>query len=259
MKMFKLLIISIVIFLLSFNIYSKTNSDERRFQLGIGFLMTTSHLYALIEDVRMAQELEAGRSYDAPNLTDSQKEAILNLPPNMRRGIYVSNILASMEYGIKARILWQLMIIDTDLVFLPYDSSYNGRMDMEWTADIGVRYPWFIMPYFMGGLNFTFSWYPTDVKLIDEWKTHYAYAGNFVWRPGINFKAGLDFKWRSFSIGLYYQYMIKDFEEFTGWWTVLYDSLKNGSTDDATARSTASWYVFAAQSRFGLSLTWYIF
>jgi hypothetical protein len=259
MSFFRKLFFIFIIFSFSMNLFSKTNSDERRFQLGIGFLMSTSNLFALIEDVRMAQDLEAGRSYNAPNLTESQKDAITNLPSNMRRGIYVSNILASMEYGIKTRLLWQLLMVESDLIFLPYDSSYNGRMDLEWTADIGVRCPWFIMPYFLAGMNFTFSWYPTDVKYIDDWKTKYGYSGIFVWRPGINIKTGLDFKWRSFSIGVYYQYTIKDFEEFTGFWSVLYNSLDNGIIDQNSARSQAAWYVFAAQSRFGISMIWYIF
>ena len=99
--------------------------------------------------------------------------------------------------------------------------------------------------------NFTFSFYPSEFTKLENWKGRWAATDNFAFRPGINLRAGLDFKFKGFSIGAYYQYTIKDFQEFTGWY---YAIVSEGLT-----QQQAAGMIFGAQSRFGASLCWYVF
>ncbi|OHD18248.1 MAG: hypothetical protein A2Y34_09275 [Spirochaetes bacterium GWC1_27_15] len=235
--------------------FSKTKkSDEKRFQIGFGGMVSTSNLMGMIENTKLYQAIENGSQYDYPGLDTEQSKAINNLAKNMGRAILVANILGGLEYGFEARLLWNALMLESDLIFLPFDASYNGRMDFVVTTNIGIRAPFWIMPYITAGANFTFSWYPENVTKIDKWKS-WGVFNNFVWRPGVNLRCGLDLKFRHFSIGAYYQYTIKDFDEFVGWWQTLSDNLYNKGLKNAAEQ--AAGLIFASQSRFGISMVFY--
>jgi hypothetical protein len=246
----KILVISIV-FVLAISVltFAKTKkSDESRFQLGFGVMVSTSNLYGLIQNVQMSNNQYAG-------LTSEQVAALESLPETTKRSIYIANILGGMEYAVSMRLLWSALMIESDLVLLPFDNSTNGRLDFLVNANIGVRAPFWIMPYITAGPTFTFSWYPSNVKdvTVESWKSAWGSVGNFVWRPGLNARAGLDFKFRHFSIGAYYQYTIKDFQEFAN----MADYLVSNTTIKELPQAVGM--VFASQSRFGLQLVWYLF
>jgi hypothetical protein len=232
------------------------NTDESRFQIGFGTVISTSNLLGMIENIRLYKAMEEGTPYDYPGLSDKEKAAINDLAKNMGRAILIANILGGFEYGIHTRIVWSALMVEGDLFVLPFDSSYNGRVDLMLTTNIGIRAPFFIMPYITAGVNFTFSWYPDQVSNIDSWK-NWGVFNNFVFRPGMNVRTGLDLKFKHFSLGAYYQYTIKDFDEFTGWWQQLTDNLYNEGIEKAGEQ--AAGLIFAAQSRFGISATWYLF
>ena len=116
---------------------------------------------------------------------------------------------------------------------------------------IGVRGPFFIMPYIIGGLAFTFSFYPSEYTSIEEWKGDWAATSNFAFRPGINTRIGLDLKFPKLSIGAYYQWTVKDFQEFSSW----YWHIMNVGYSNAEAIGK----IIAGQSRFGISICLYPF
>jgi hypothetical protein len=247
------LLFIVIILILPFSLTAKTKqSDESRFQLGFGVMVSTSNLLGLIQSVKMSSDIKDS------GLTPEQISAFNSLPDSMKRSIYVSNILGSMEYGVVGRILWSALMLESDVLILPFDGAYNGRLDLVWTGNVGVRAPFWIMPYLSAGANFTFSWYPSSVASVDPWKSRWGSIGNFAWRPGINARAGLDFKFKHFSIGAYYQYTIKDFEEFTGWTTQLTENIRANTGVQDVGLQVAG-MVIAAQSRFGVSLVWYFF
>jgi hypothetical protein len=228
-----------------------SGKSELRFQFGVGMMISTSNMAGLIESVKMAQKIAANKPYTFPGVTTAQATALNNLNGAMQRALLVANILGSMEYGIQARILWHIMMLESDLVLLPFGGSYNGRVDLLLTVMGGIRCPWWIMPYLLAGVNFTFSFYPAEFTKIENWKGKWAATDNFAFRPGMSVRAGLDFKFSGFSIGAYYQYSIKDFDEF-GKWVV---SMK----DSGISASEAAGIVFGEQSRFGAALCWYFF
>ena len=226
-------------------------NDENRFQLGIGIMASTGNLLDLIESVRLYNAAANDNPYNFPGLTDQQKYAYQNLSGAMQRAVLVANILGSMDYGMQFRILWKPLMFETDLSILPYDGSFNGRLDFMVTPFIGVRAPFFIMPYFIAGPILTFSFYPATFTQIEFWRSRWGITSNFVFRPGINTRLGLDIKLKGFSIGAYYQYTIKDFDEFTNF----YGSLVAAGFTNADAAGK----IFAEQSRFGMAICLYIF
>ena len=115
---------------------------------------------------------------------------------------------------------------------------------------VGIRCPFFIMPYLIAGPTFTFSFYPEQFTQVENWKGDWAATDNFAFRPGLNTRAGLDFKFRGWSIGAYYQYTIKDFQEFGSWFWHL--------TNAGYSQADAVGKIFGAQSRFGASMCFYI-
>lgn len=251
----KLFLVIMALLLISTLGFAKTTNKEMRFQLGIGGYVNTSNILGLIENVRMTQALEGGGDYNYPGIDQEEREALENLNLAMRRGIMIANILGGLEYGIKTRILWNILIAEADLSLVPYNGSYNGRLDFAVSAGIGVRAPFFIMPYFTVGPMFTFSFYPSEFTKYESWKSNYGGFGNFVFRPGLNSRLGLDLKFKKWSFGLYYQYTIRDFQEFTGWYSQLVDSM--GNTQQA--RAEAAGMIFGAQSKFGAHMTFYLF
>ncbi len=255
----KLLVIFLMVTLFAFSVNAKSGNtkpkwDENKFQFGIGATVSTGHLLGVIETGKMIDaENKTGTDYSFPGMTKEQADAYNGLSKNMKTAIWVSNIFASMEYAIQARVLWNVLLVHADLGFLPMDSSYNGRFDMVLGVNAGVRAPFFIMPYVTAGVNFTFSFYPDKVVNIstENWKLNakYGVAENFVFRPGINFVAGLDLKLGKFSIGGFYKYIIKDFDEFN----YMYQQFKN----DATRFDSAVGLIFSSQSKFGVAVSFY--
>jgi hypothetical protein len=238
-----------------FSVHAKSRkTSEMRFQFGLGVYTNTNNILGLVENARMAESVESGSTYSFPGITPAQSSAFQTLDANLQRAVYISNILGGMEYGIKARVLWGLLIAEADVSLVPLNGSYNGRFDLGINTGVGIRAPFWIQPYATVGPMFTFSWYPDDVSTIEPWKTAYAAVNNFAFRPGLQSRLGLDFKFKRFSIGAYYQYQVKDFQEFTDWYGEIYNSL--GSIENAKAR--AAGMVVAAQSRIGASLVWYI-
>lgn len=245
-------VIIILVLVLSVSIHAKSQKrDEKRFQLGFGAIVSTGNLLGIIESVKMSQAIQSGNDYDYPGISKEESEALNNLDGAMQRAILVANILGSMEYGFQFRLLWNILMVEADLFVLPFDGSYNGRVDMLLQVMAGVRAPFWIMPYIIGGANFTFSFYPGQFTTLENWKGRWAATDNFAFRPGFNLRTGLDFKFKGFSIGAYYQYTVKDVQEYTLW----YDAIVNAGI----APNKAVGMIFGAQSRFGVSLCWYIF
>lgn len=249
-KGLKIVVVIIMTLLLSINVInakSKKN-DEKRFQIGVGILISTSNLFGLIHSAKMAYEGDMSS-------VGINKTIFDQIPLNIRQTVLVANIFANMEYSFQFRILSSIFIGESDIILLPMDNSSNGRFDMIITLNGGVRFPFWIMPYVMAGANFTFSWYPGRVVDFENWRTTYGsnIAENFAWSPGMNIKVGLDIKFRLFSAGLYYVYMIKDFNEFGGKVSQIANDLTNGDY------STAGAMIFGSQSRFGVSICWYLF
>jgi len=258
MRVSKILFL-VVVFALLLNvcIFSKTKkSDESRFQMGFGVMVSTSNLLSLIETSKLFSAIENGEKYNFPGLPEDVSIQFNNVAKNLGRAMLVANIIGGLEYGVNYRILYQAFIFDSNLILLPFDGSYNGRLDFLVSMNIGLRAPFWIMPYIDAGVNFTFSWYPENVTNIDSWKS-WGVFNNFVFRPGLNVRTGLDIKFRHFSIGAYYQYTIKDFEEFGGWFNKIAADLSGQNYADAQTRALG--LIFASQSRFGVCLSWYIF
>ncbi|MBN2546202.1 MAG: hypothetical protein JXB50_10425 [Spirochaetes bacterium] len=249
--MYKKLFILFALFLIVFSVNTvsaKEQSDYMRFRFGIGGFISTSNLLGLIETVKMSEAIKNDTDYEYPGLTDEQKEAFNELDAGMRRAILVANILGGMEYGLQTRITWKPLIVEADIVLLPFDGSYNGKLDFAVTAMIGARVPFFIMPYIMAGPTFTFSFYPERFATVENWRGNWAATDHFVFRPGLNSRLGLDLDFGHLAIGGYFQWTVKDFQEFGSWYWHLAQEFGNA---EAVGR------IFAAQCRFGAILTYY--
>lgn len=247
----KLLIITLLVLsVLSASAVTQKN-DETRFQLGAGIEISSGNLLGLIETVKMISASSKNEEYSFPGMSDEQVENYNNLSSNFKKAIWISNLLSSMEYGIHLRILKSFFIAHADITLLPFDGTYNGRLDFMINVNAGIRAPWFIMPYLTVGGNFTMSVYPDVVSKVETWKTRagYGVVDKFAFRPGMNITAGVDIKTKAGSIGAFYKYTIKDFNEFNYW----YDELKDNFGTSAAAM------IFGAQSRFGVVFMWYIF
>ncbi|HPY86401.1 MAG TPA: hypothetical protein PLG34_00265 [Spirochaetota bacterium] len=252
MKRKKFLLVMLLL-LLTFSTFAKSNIDLKRmllgFKFGIGFSVQTPNMLGLIESAKMYEAINKGEDYNYPGLTDEQKDALKSLDVGMQSAIITANILAGLEYGVKFRFMYHMLIADADLAFLPFDGSYNGRIDLGLSLNAGIRAPFFIQPYLMTGILFNFSFYPDEFLKVEEWKSNYAGFKNFLFRPGMHFRLGLELNFISFTIGLHYQYAIKDFDEFTRY----YNSLASisGPSDAATK-------IFCYQSKVGFDMVWYI-
>jgi hypothetical protein len=166
----------------------------------------------------------------------------------MLNSLIAGYILTSMQYGVRTRIMYHVLISDIDLIFLPRDGANNERFDFQFIPSIGLRIPWLLMPYITVGPSFTFSFYPDKVVNLENWKTRAGYGiiENFVFRPGVNVKLGLDINIRRLTLGVFYQYEIKDFAEFTDYYDLIMTS--------GYSASDAAWKIFGYQGRFGASL-----
>ncbi len=256
MKVAKKVFLVTLIMAMSLSLFAKTEDNnwlqkELGFNIGFGVFANTSNLLGLIESARMAYALDQGQTYEFPGLDAEQQAAFNDMSLLMGRAMIVANIFSSLEYGFKTRITANMFIADFDVVVLPFDGNYNGRVDLMMTALAGIRAPFFIMPYFMMGVNFMFSFYPEEYTKLETWKGDWAAYSNFVFRPGMVTRAGVDFKMGQFAIGAYYQWTVKDFEEFVGF----FETLKTAYENDP---SSAGMALLGYQSRIGVSLTWYL-
>jgi len=263
------LFIFLIIFLSTFHLYSLPRKNfEKRFQVGLGGLISSSNLLNFINNIRTFTALDSlnnGGVYE--DLSPEQKAVtskeqyykLRDLGSAFQKTLFIANILATMEYSIQLRILWKILIFETDLSLLPFNGSYNGRLDFTLTINGGIRAPFWFMPYILCGVNFAFQFYPDEVYKIEKWKSDWGAFKNFVFRPGINVRAGLDIKFRVFSIGAYYQYTVKDFEEFTDWLGILKSALITGGESAQSAGIKAAGMVLGAQSKFGVNFCWYLF
>lgn len=271
MKIFSkyLIIILALAFFSDYGAYSLPRKNfEKRFQVGLGGQISSSNMLNFINNIRIFNALDSlnnGGTYE--DLSPEQKAVtskeqyykLRDLGSAFQKTLFIANILATMDYSFQLRLLWKILIIETDLTLLPFNGSYNGRLDLMLTVNGGIRAPFWIMPYLMGGVNFTFQFYPDEVYKIEKWKSDWGAFKNFVFRPGINVRAGLDIKFRVFSIGAYYQYTIKDFEEFTDWLGILKSALITSGESAEAAGVKAAGMVLGAQSRFGINFCWYLF
>ncbi|HNZ27490.1 MAG TPA: hypothetical protein PKK13_09695, partial [Spirochaetota bacterium] len=205
MKRKKFLLVMLLL-LLTFSTFAKSNIDLKRmllgFKFGIGFSVQTPNMLGLIESAKMYEAINKGEDYNYPGLTDEQKDALKSLDVGMQSAIITANILAGLEYGVKFRFMYHMLIADADLAFLPFDGSYNGRIDLGLSLNAGIRAPFFIQPYLMTGILFNFSFYPDEFLKVEEWKSNYAGFKNFLFRPGMHFRLGLELNFISFTIGL---------------------------------------------------------
>jgi hypothetical protein len=255
MSKLKCSILILFVLILTTSTFAKTEKyDEMKFNLGFGGFVNTSNLMGLIEDVKMMSVVNGESSPNFPGLTAEQNQAFSNLSRGMKSAIMVANILGGMEYGLKMRVLYSVLIADLDFVLLPFDGSYNGRLDFNFNTNVGIRAPFWIMPYITFGANFLFSFYsPDDYTNVEQWKNRaWGAYKNFVFRPGINSRIGLDFKLGKIAIGAYYQYTVKDFDEFIGFYNSLVNDLQRSPADAAGT-------IFGYQSRFGVELIGYLF
>ncbi|HOJ64123.1 MAG TPA: hypothetical protein PLE45_06850 [Spirochaetota bacterium] len=265
----------VICFLFIFSTYFLNSSSpplvknfEKRFQIGFGLNVTTSNMLSFIDNIKMTQvfkNFDSGKTYD--DLTPEEKilmskeqfEHLKNLSANTRTGILVANIFGGMEYAFQLRILWKILMIETDFALVPYNGFYNGRFDFGINANGGIRLPFVVMPYITGGVSLSFHFYPDAVYKIEPWKARWGSYENFAFRLGLNFKAGLDFKFKIFSFGFYYQWAVKDFQEFSDWWGEIVNNLENNGESEQNAQAKAAGMIFGAQSRFGVSICWYIY
>lgn len=248
-------ILSIVLILiLTFSTLSfakSQQSDELRFQMGFGLMVSTSNLLGIIENINIYNAIVNDQDYHYPGLTKKEQNALNELNGNMQRAIVVANILGAMEYGLSFRMLWHILMSEIDLVLLPFGGSYNGRLDLELAPMIGIRAPFWLMPYIMAGVIFTFSFYPDKICEIENWKTRWAATNHFAYRPGVNVRVGLDLKFKGFSFGAYAQWTVKDVQEFSSW----YWHLVNAGNRSAEAVLK----IFESQCRIGATVNFYLF
>ncbi len=253
----KLSIIIILILQSKISIFSETKiTDERRFQLGFGFILGTHSLAGISETNRINDAAKNDIDYYFP-LASDKEERFESLNKDQKNGILVGHLLGGWEYGFQFRILWKIYIAETDIIITPFDAANNGRLDFVIMPMIGIKGPLAIMPYIMAGTIFTFSFYPWEYSFLESQKSNFTSNEKFSYRHGFNIRAGIEFKVPKylrpvrFSVGGYIQYTIKDFEEFH----YIYWNYKNSGYSDADA----AFKVLSYQVRFGISLCYYIF
>jgi len=256
-NIFKILLVFLIIISSMTALFSKQKiRDERRFQLGFGFIIGTHSLAGLSETTRIYNALKDNEDYYFP-LAVNNKDYFDTLNNDQKTGILVGHILGGWEYGFQFRILWNIIIAETDIILSPFDASRNGRFDFIIMPMIGIKAPLALMPYIMFGLIYTFSFYPGEYSFTENNKSSFTSNINFSYRPGLVIKAGVEFKIpkylkiAKFSVGGYIQYTIKDFEEFN----YIYFNYKESGYSDFSAVLK----ILENQLRFGISLCYYLF
>lgn len=247
-KKFVLIFLIAVCIIMPSYIYGKSLFDLS-FQVGIGGFINSPNFLCFAENVRMARAIHNNEPYSNIGMSDMQTMEFNSIQRSMRNAILVANVFGAMEYGIKFRLLYHVLMAEGDFSLLVFDGSFNSRTDLVLSADAGIRFPHRIMPYFIFGPNMTFSFYPEHFKNMEDWKSSQGAYNQFMFRVGIHAKIGLDFKFKRFSFGFYYQYMIKDFDEFAGF------CYAQRYIKDYTCAALS---VFAYQSRVGASFVVYL-
>jgi hypothetical protein len=222
------------------------DKDDLNFHFQIGAYLNTCNFMNVMEDIRMGRAIISNSEYINVGMTKDQAKEYVDMPKSIKTGVMIANIVGSFEFGFKYRVKWNVLLFDSDVSILFYDGSYNSRLDFEFSNDIGIRMPYWIMPYASCGPNYTLSFYQNYFDLVEDWRTHYLAYQNVMYRIGFHARLGVDFNLKKFSIGLYYQYTIKDFDEFGGFcFAQIY--VKNNFACAAIG-------IFAYQSRLGVSL-----
>ncbi len=225
----------------------KEKWDEKKLQFGIGIHINSLNFSGMSEAYNIFQSIKNDEDYTYPGISDDQEDSIQNLPFSMQKDLLAEYIFKNQEYGIHLRLLWNVIIFETNFDILPMDYSNNERSNFMIAPMIGLRYPGFIMPYLMVGPNFNIGYQVSDEG---SWQDKMNSTKNsLIFSPGLILKTGLDFKFQHFSFGLYYQYRMKDFNELTYW----YSLFKEGDITN----TDAAWNIIASQSRIGLHFSIY--
>lgn len=227
----------------------KVKKDEKRFQFGIGLHVNSLNFSGMNQVYDIFQSIKDDEDYDYPGISDLEEDSIHNLSNWMQNDILASYILRNQEYGMHIRILWNVLIFETDFDFLPMDYTNSERSNIMLAPMIGIRYPSFIMPYIMIGPNLNVGFETTDKG---SWHDKINTVKNsLIFTPGLILKTGLDFKAQYFSIGLYYQYRLKDFNELTYWYSIF--------NEGGISNTEAFWNIVGSQSRIGITFSVYFF
>ena len=227
----------------------KEKKDEKRFQFGIGMHVNSLNFTGMNEVYNIFNSIKNDEDYTYPGISEEKEDSIQNLDSSMQKDILAGYIMRNQEYGFHLRILWNALIFETDFTLLPIDYTNNERSNIMVAPMIGLRYPYFIMPYFMVGPNLNIA-VATDNS--GTWKDKIDYIkNNLIITPGLIFKTGVDFKVDYFSIGLYYQYRMKDFNEINYWYSIFQEG--------AISNTDAFWNIIGSQSRIGLTFSVYFF
>lgn len=227
----------------------KVKKDEKRFQFGIGIHANSLNFSGMNEVYNIFQSIKDDEDYSYPGISDLEEDSIQDLSNWHQKDLLASYIFRNQEYGMHLRILWNVLIFETDFDFLPMDYTDSKRSNIMIAPMIGIRYPSFIMPYLMIGPNLNVGFETTDTG---SWEDKISTIKNsMIFTPGLILKTGLDFKAQYFSIGLYYQYRLKDFNEITYWYSIF----KEGYISN----TDAFWNIISSQSRIGLTFSVYFF
>lgn len=225
----------------------KAKKDEKRFQFGIGMHINSLNFTGMEEARNILNSIKNDDDYTYPGISEDTKNSIQNIDTWMQEDILAGYIMRNQEYGINLRVLWRSLIFETDFTLLPMDYTNSERSNIMIAPMIGLRYPYFIMPYFLVGPNLNIG-FETDNS--GTWKDKIDQVKNsLIVRPGLIFKTGVDLKADYFSIGLYYQYRMKDLSELNYWYSVFQEG--------EISNTEAFWNVVGSQSRLGLTFSVY--
>ena len=227
----------------------KEKKDEKRFQFGIGMHVNSLNFTGINEARNILNSIKDDEDYTYPGISEDTEDSIQNLDTWMQEDILAGYIMRNQEYGIHLRILWNALIFETDFTLLPMDYTNSERSNIMIAPMIGVRLPYFIMPYLMIGPNLNVAIATNDSG---SWRDRIGYMkNNIIITPGLILKTGVDFKADYFSIGLYYQYRMKDFNEVNYWYSEFIDG--------CVSNTDAFWNIIGSQSRIGLTFSVYFF
>ena len=225
----------------------KEKKDEKRFQFGIGMHINSLSFSGMSEARDILNSIKNDNDYTYPGINEDMENNLQSLDKWMQKDILAGYIMRNQEYGIHLRILWHVLIFETDFTLLPMDYTKSERSNIMIAPMIGLRYPHFVMPYLMIGPNLNIG-FETDDSGTWQDRIHYI-KNSLIVRPGLILKTGVDLKADYFSIGLYYQYRMKDFNEVNYWYSEFIDGCITG-TD-------AFWNIIGSQSRIGLTFSVY--
>ena len=235
----------------------KKIKDERRLQLGFGFIIGTHSISGMTETQRINDSIQNDCPYYYLGAIGKEREKLKDLNKNQKDGLMVAHILGGYEYGFQFRTLWRIMITEHSLSVFIFDVTRNGRTDLMFRSMIGIRAPYFIMPYFLVGYMLTYSFYPREFSIIESFRKKWAATDYFAFRPGLNIKLGVEVKIQKymklpkFSAGGYFEYNIKDFDEFY--------YMYNRYLQLGLSESSAVGKVLGSNAHFGFSVCFYIF